>query len=429
VYVAGIVMRMTAVNAFVTVLGVITGPLLARALGPAGRGTLAAIVVPLALAPWIASLGLPSYATRSAARGEPLGALVGSVGTLAVIVGAVAAAVGVPTAAVLAHGRNVVHTFLLIGFSLLPIAGLGSLLFAIGTGLERWRLVVAARVTPFLLGAIGIVILFISHQLTVATAATVTLISGISAVIPLLTLLRQSGRLRFRLAVARESLVFGSKAWIGNLSALTNYRLDQLLMIVLVDARQLGLYVVAVTVSGISQVLTGALTAVLPPMVAQGDRRLPRQALRTTLAAVVAVNAALAVLTPWLLPLIFGSAFRDAIAMTWILLLAVLPSHGSFVLDAVLTAAGRPGASAVGQLLSAAITLPGLLALLPPLGGNGAALVTLLAYSANFAFLLVISRRHFGGSVHDFLWIRRRDISWGIELLKLLLHRSSPRTG
>jgi O-antigen/teichoic acid export membrane protein len=342
VCVAGIVMRMTAVNALVTVLGVITGPLLARALGPAGRGTLAAIVVPLALAPWIASLGLPSYATRSAARGEPLGALVGSIGTLALIVGAVAAAVGVPTAAVLAHGRNVVHTFLLIGFSLLPIAGLGSLLVAIGTGLERWRLVVAARVTPFLLGAIGIVILFISHQLTVATAAIVTLISGISAVFPLLTLLRQSGRLRFRLAVAREGLVFGSKAWIGNLSALTNYRLDQLLMIVLVD---------------------------------------------------------------------------------------VVPSHGSFVLDAVLTAAGRPGASAVGQLLSAAITLPGLLALLPPLGGNGAALVTLLAYSANFAFLLVISRRHFGGSVHDFLWIRRRDISWGIELLKLLAHRSSPRTG
>lgn len=70
---ARLVLHLTATNLVIAVLGVVTGPLLARSLGAGGRGVLAAIVVPLGLAPALLGLGLPSYATRSIARGASPG--------------------------------------------------------------------------------------------------------------------------------------------------------------------------------------------------------------------------------------------------------------------------------------------------------------------------------------------------------------------
>lgn len=59
-----------------------SGPLLARALVPEGRGDLAAILLPITLAPVLFGLGLGTFVTRETARGRPLSVLLGSVGPL-----------------------------------------------------------------------------------------------------------------------------------------------------------------------------------------------------------------------------------------------------------------------------------------------------------------------------------------------------------
>ena len=74
-----VIWRLTSANALLAVLAVITSPILAHALGPAGRGELAAIFTVLTLAPWISDLGLSAYLARERAQERDVSLLLGSV--------------------------------------------------------------------------------------------------------------------------------------------------------------------------------------------------------------------------------------------------------------------------------------------------------------------------------------------------------------
>lgn len=415
---SGVVGRLATANAVAAALGLISGPVLARALEPSGRGDLAAIVVPFMLAPWLLSLGLPGYAAKAAAQGRSRAVLVGSVGGLAMLVGMVGVVVAVPVADALAEGRDVVRSWLIVGFALLPISLFGQVVQLIANGLERWNLVIAARLAAPVIAVPVLVALYASDTLTVGSAAAVTIFAGLMSAGPCLAVLRGIGRPVFELSAVREALSFGTRVWAGNLTNLANQRLDQLLMIPLVEPAELGFYAVAVTLATFSTFLTGAVGTAVTPVVARGEWGLTARALRVTLAVVATASALVAAMAPWLVPALFGSAFEPAVGMTWILLVAGVPAAGVAVLTPALANAERPGAPAIGELLSLGITLPGLILLLPSLGGEGAAIVSAVAYSANFVLLLAVSTRHFGGGLREFLVPRAADFHWASSLIR-----------
>jgi O-antigen/teichoic acid export membrane protein len=416
--IARVVARLTATNILMTAFGAVTGPLLARALGPGGRGTLAAIVVPLTLLPWVLSFGLPNFAARESARGRRLGLLLPCIGVPALALGLIGAAVAYPLASSLAHGREVVFTYLVIGLFLLPIALVENILNATAAGLERWNLLIVARLLGPLISLIMTCILFAFGDLTVATAAIVALITGAASLAPVSVLLRNIRPLQFDLRLAVEGLRFGVKSWVGNMGYLANQQLDQFLMILLVPARQLGLYAVAVSVAGIGGWLTGGVNTVLLPRVAQGQEHLVAQAARVTLAIVGIANFAFAMTIPLLVPALFGSRFAGAVPMVWILLIAAVPNQGGHVLSAALTGAGRPGVPASAEIVGLLVTLPTLLALLGPLGGIGAAIASLVAYTVRFSILLSASKRLFQGSVREFVLVSSADRHWARSLIR-----------
>jgi O-antigen/teichoic acid export membrane protein len=98
--------------------------------------------------------------------------------------------------------------------------------------------------------------------------------------------------------------------------------------------------------------------------------------------------------------------------MVWVLLVANLPLAGATMLSTVLTSSGRPNASAVSEMAALAITVPGLVVLLPLLGGIGAAVVSLIAYSVSFVILLVAASRYFQTPFRPFLLATRSDVRW-----------------
>lgn len=414
---SGVVGRLTTTNIIVMIAGLITAPLQARALGPDGRGTLAAIVVPVSLAPWVASFGLGVFAMREAARGRSTGELVGTFGAASLLIGAAVAALAVPIADFFAEGRETVFLFIVIGLLLVPISLVADILWRVATGLEEWNRVIIVRLIPAVSGCLAIVVLFIVDSLTVSSAAVVALGSGLLSIVPLIPVLRQAAPLRLSRSLAAEGFRFGSKAWLTTLSSLTNVRLDQLIMIRLVDARELGLYAVAATIATFSASFTAALGTGLFPRIAAGEHNLAAQSLRTALAGVAAASVAIAVVTPVLLDVVFGSGFDDAAPMVWILLAAGIPLAGLTVLRDVTTSAGMPGAAARAELVALLITVPGIIVLVPPLGGVGAALVSAAAYTAGFIYLLIVCHRRFETPLSEFLVLRGSDLRWLLERL------------
>lgn len=407
-----VVGRLAAVNGLVLLLAFVTGPILARALGPDGRGNLAAILLPVTLAPVVFSLGLGTFVIRETARKRPLPVLLGSIGPMLLALGIVAALLGPTIAGLFAGGRDVVHTYVLVGFLLMPLSLLILLLQDFATGLERWSMVVKARVVSAVASTVAVVVLYASGSLTVASTAIVMLAAGMLSVIPVLPLVRELGRPRFRSDVVRESVPFGLKAWVGGLGSVANVRLDQVLMTRLVDPRELGLYVVAFTVSNFFiNPVVGALAAGMMPRFSTGEPALIARVLRTTVAGVALVGVLVGLGAPLIVRGVFGADFGDAVPMVWLLLIATVPLAGVTVLSTALTSSGHPGFSAGSEIVTLLVTVPGLLMTLSTHGAIAAAVVSIAAYGAGFAWLLLGARRHLRIGWRELLVIRREDLA------------------
>lgn len=400
---------LAAANFAFTALTMLSGPIAARALGPRGRGRLAAILVPFGWAPALANLGLPTYATRAAARGDSLRALGGTLASVSVVLGIAAGGCGVAASFVLAPRDAVVRTFIVVGMAMLPVTLVGMVGVGIMNGLAMWSELRWTRVLAPLTTLVGYVALAVGGALTVANAATVVYVGSAVAMCPLLALMRRMGSLRFDAGVLRRGVAFGARAWAGTLARIANNRLDQLIMIPLVSSRQLGFYAVAVNVTAAMSIPFAALQMTVAPRVARGDMDVLARAVRLTGLTTTLVAGFAALVVPWGIPLVFGAQFASATPMCWVLLIGAVPGAMAWVLGGGLQNAGEPGVAARGELIGLVITVPSLIVLVPRLGGMGAAAVSVVAYTINLVVQLILARRKVGLSTRSLLMVRGDD--------------------
>jgi O-antigen/teichoic acid export membrane protein len=421
---ATVVSRLTGVNGLMVLLAFVTSPILARALGPSGRGDLAAIFVVLILAPTIADLGLYVYVSRERAREvRSIGSILGSTVPIAITVSLIGVLLAVPIAHVLGRGRRDVVLFIELGLFMLPLSVVFQTLYGVVVGAQRWRLIMLAKFLSAIGPAVLIVLLSVAGSLRVDTAAAAYLVCGLVANLPFLGGLRGSRPWRFESQIAREGLAFGLRAWLSSLASQTNAKLDQLLMVGLVSSSELGLYALAVTLATASSSLTSAISNALMPRVAAGEPALAARACRVTILLVGVYGVALALVSPVLVPFVFGSAFTGSVTMLIVLLAATMFLVPAQVLGAAVIAAGEPGAAARSQLVGMAITVPALIVVLPLAGGVGAATVSLAAYAASFVVVFASALRHFELPARSFLLINASDLRW----IRTRLRRSPAR--
>lgn len=422
---ARIVARLTGVNLLVAACAVITSPVLSRALGPSGRGEVAAIFSIVGLAPWISELGVTSYISRERARQtRPLGVLLGSMMPISLAGALVGAAAAVAVAHLVGRGRATVVEFIEIALYLLPIAVFVGTLSGIVVAEQRWKLYMTSKVVNTCGATLAIVTMGLLHALTVANVAITYIVFGIGSTLPFLIVLRGSWPWRFVWPVTKEGFVFGVRSWLSTIAQYGNVQLDQVLMAGLVDSRQLGLYAVAVSLSTVPSAFIGAVSNALIPRVAGGDLPLAARASRVTFGVTVLFDACVAAASPVLLPLVFGHAFAAAVPMLIVLLAAGVMGPPVAVLGAALIAGGHPGATARGQMAGFIFTVPALILVLPRAGAMGAAWVTLAAYGITFVIIVASFARTFAFRFRSLLVVNRDDARWLHSRIRLRLAAS-----
>lgn len=410
---ATVVARLTGTNFLLVVLAFVTSPILARTLGPSGRGEVAAIFAVLSIAPWVTELGMTSFLAREhARRAQPLGILLGSIMPITLAGSLVGVAVAVPLAHALGRGRSDVIGFIELGLFLLPLGVLPQTLYGVAVADQRWNLVMLVRILSTGGSAVAIVALSLLDALTVKTAATAYLVVLVFANAPFLVGLRGARPWRFVGPVARTGLAFGLRSWMSTLASAGNVQLDQVLMAGLVSSRQLGLYALAVTLSTATSSLIGATATALMPRVAAGESKLAARACRVTLLLVIVFDVGVAATSPLVVPFVFGSAFTAMVPMLIVLLAANLFAVPGQVLGSALVASGHPGATARAQVAGLAVTVPALVVVLPLAGGLGAAWVSFAAYGVTFAIILRAAVRAFGLSYGTLLIFTGSDFRW-----------------
>jgi len=399
-------------NVVIVLSGLIAGPITARALGVEGRGELAAITAVLTMVPWVLDLGLSLWIARERAIGRSRAELLGAALPPALACSLVGVAAAIPLSHALGGERAVVVTFLQIGLFLAPVSVVLQTLLGLAIGEARWRLLTAVRIVGSVLPVIVIVVLVVTGQLTVATAAVAYLCGGLVGSLIIVAVVRGAGRPRFDLRRARAATAFGAKSWLSTAAGTANNRLDQVLMAGLVTSRELGFYAIAVTVGGMTYGLIGAVSNALIPRVAMGDGDLAARSCRITVGTVALVAVLLAAVTPAMLPFVFGADFAGAVPMTLILLVASVPMAAAFVLAAALTAADDPGAAMRAEMVGLAFTVPALILLLPAYGGIAASVISLVAYGIRLAIQLTSAQRVFRRRWSSFVLPTAEDLRW-----------------
>jgi len=369
-------------------LNVLTGVLLARALGPEGRGELAAVLLWPGLLALVGSLGVMEAVTYHAARSTaPLGRLLGSSlvlggaqATVLITVGAV-----VVPRALASYGPDAVSAaraylvYIALFFAALY-------LMAVISGLQRYGQFQVLRLLVVVLSAAGLVALAVTGALTVRTAVYAYLAANLVTAVAAAAMLRTwRADLGIDRALTSRLLAFGARSHGGNLASTLNERLDQLLISIFLTPASLGLYVVAVTLTSVAALVGSSTGMVALPSVASmppGPERVraARRLIHVTLLGSVAATVPLLALLPTIIQVFFGRAFLGAVGPARVLLVAAVALSVGRVLGAVLRAVGRPLDAGLAEAAALGVTVLGLAVLLPFLGLMGAAFTSLAAY-------------------------------------------------
>ena len=392
--------------------------ILARALGPSGRGTIAFITVTALVAAQIASLGVGEATTVFVARRpEARGALLANVvvymlgGGLLVAAGVCGAlvalgdtrpaGVGAPELAVLAFATlaaaltNAGYVFLL------GCNRLGSVALVTATASWVYTLFLIA-----LWSTVGLTVL--RAALAWAAAESLRAVAFLARSLRGLRLGRLDPRLLF------DAVRFGIRAWVGSLARFLNFRTDQILMGFLATEAALGIYAVAVNASEVLLYLPAAMATALLPAAARADAGLrTEQALRSFRSAVLVTTVAAlaaALLGPLLLPRIFGAQFEASVTPFLLLLPGALGFAAMAVFSSALVAGSSPGFSSVGPTVSLGVGIVLDLVLIPPFGATGAAAAASAAFLAGGCAALLAFRHRNPFAWRSLLLPRRGDL-------------------
>ena len=192
--------------------------------------------------------------------------------------------------------------------------------------------------------------------------------------------------------------------WLGGVATILVARISQLVIVPLSGVSELGLYVVAVTISDIPWIVVQAVRDVVfgSSAAERNDERMLATSRAAT--AIAALNALVlgGTLPLWLGPF-FGAGFTAAEGATWVLLASSVVAVPGLVAGAAIAAAGRPGARSAAIVSGLVVDVAALVLFVPAHGALGAAVANLFCTATITGGCLAASRVLIGTPVSRYL--------------------------
>jgi O-antigen/teichoic acid export membrane protein len=190
----------------------------------------------------------------------------------------------------------------------------------------------------------------------------------------------------------RSALLVGLYGNIGNVTSFFNYRLDVFIVNYFLNPAQVGIYALGVTVSESLWQIPQAVAIALFPRSARtvedGATEFTCLILRQVLLISCASGLLLALVSPVVIPLVFGARFSPGVAVIW----WIIPGTVTLALGKVAASdlAGRHKTfyTSIFGVVALVITVISDWLLIPRMGIQGAALASSLAYAV-YGVLLV----------------------------------------
>lgn len=366
-------------------VGFVATVLIARALGPEGRGVFAWIMTLVGLAVQVAALA--STQTVRAVAPE-IGGDRAFVPTL-VALGLTGTVVGLPLLgyAVAQRPAGLDGGLVLAAWSMVPLTAAAVAVIGLVQMRERPWPILLAHLGPKLFLVLAAAALWQAGALDLAGALWLNVAVAALQLALLLALLRHDGLgLRPSLALARRVARLLGAGWLAALALYAMPRASLVMLGSLGLLAEAGHYSVALTLYEIMIVLPVAASGVLTTHLARDGAA---RAGRRTALALIGFMAALALLAglaaPLLVPLLFGEAFRPAVVPFQALLGAVLLATLQQYWHGILVARGSAASVALPSLVGLAVAVAVGWIAVPALATAGAVAATLIGSAAGGA--------------------------------------------
>jgi O-antigen/teichoic acid export membrane protein len=408
-----------------------SGILAARLLGPEGRGELAVVILWPSLIAALGALGIyESVIYHSATRSEPPARTFASTMALGSSLSLVLMAAGLVLlpfayADYRPEVRDIAYFYLLIipvGYFALHMSGM----FQGGLKLGVWNLL---RTLIHVNYVVFILLFFFADYVSVRGFAAASLLANLCVVIVAIGFLNREGWIgwRPRLKTIKSLLRYGLKVHPAAALAIAGERLDQVLIAIWLAAVDLGLYVVALAVAGAASLLGSTISHIAFPKIANqpsdgGKAEVLGRYMRLTVAVTPVAAAALFVLAPWLVRLLFGDAFLPSVPVVQVLVLGALPIVCKFIFRAGFLAYDQGLLVSKVSLFGLVVSAVALILLLPVYGIVGAAWAVVIAQWSSFAMMANLARRNLGMNLLDLF--RPRAADWRLAAASLKVWRT-----
>lgn len=364
------------------VLGILGSVVIARALGPEGRGVYALLLLFGTTIALTANLGLGQSAVYYYGRKKSESAKIsGSLFSMAWLI-------GVPVAILLlafmpAYGdvllKDVPFYLVALIICLTPIALSRNYVAHLFVSVQDFRWYNAINLLD-LLGRILLFLPLLALGLGLTGAILAFTVSLIVLTVVAWTVICQRLNIDFRWNgnFVKELTTYGVRVHLAVVLAFLTIRIDQFLIGYFLDVSQVGIYAVAFSIAEVVQSISTAVALLVFARVSSNDSEsaflITNRTLRFT--GLLSVIGALGVMiaTPLLIPRLFGEEFVSATSVVWLLLPGVIMQNLSQVIYSSLSGRGKPELGIYVRLATLALLILLDSVMLPRFGINGAAL-------------------------------------------------------
>ena len=402
-------------NVVIQACTVVQGILVARLLGPVGRGQFAAAILWPGLFAAMGGMGVSVALARRAGRAHDLARVIRTGLVLTLLTGTVVAVLCVAAIPWLLPGNDTVlrnAAYVFVPFIIFNQVSLAMIAIDQGAGWFAQMNWTRLIVNPVYL--LFVVVLWFTGVRDVGWFVVGLLIANAAVAFARVTLAVQRAPLPGPIepvnAVFREALPYGLAGLLGALAASA----DKALLLYLLGTAQLGFYTVALAAASVVNSLAGAAGTVSFGMSAQvkdreGFDRVARM-FRFTAWTWLLAGLGVAVIIPIVLPLLYGAVFRPAIWPAILLIPAAALTGQASILEESMRAQGRAfvGLEARAAGLVVMIAMGCLLA--PVVGIYGVVFAAIGSQAIVLIVMMFAARWHFHRALLNALLPRISDL-------------------
>ncbi len=404
-------------------VGIIISILLARLLGPMDRGRYALLVLFPTVLFKLGSMGLEVAniyytANKMYSRKEIIGnSIVISIILSAILILLFWISTNFHIFREYLKNNNITINMLWLAISLLPALMMNQFLIQVILGSGNIIAFNISQILQTIIHLVLIVIFLVLTKYSLAGSIYALIGSNIFSLVLIFLIIKRFEKIGFSLNInlLKKSILYGAKAYFGNIAQFLNYRLDMFIVAAFLNVKELGLYAVAVGIAEKLWLIPSSLSAILFPKVSSMEKKdatfVTVKSTKHTFYIVLISGMILALVSKFMIQILYGSNYLKSVEPFIILLPGILLLSITKVLTSDLAGRGKPEFGAISSFVSLVINVTLNILLIPRWGINGAAFSTTVCYSAATILVVVSFSRLTNTPIKEFFRLKKEDIS------------------